>query len=392
MTYHILHECTPWHTRCALFDDHGRLLTLRYDDATRRHIEGAIAYGRVRTVVPSLGAAFVDIGDVQDALLPLSTLPQGLRLTQGQPVLARIARGGFQEKGARLDARTAFKQPPEGTPCPSLLQLPPSALRRTLHDAGSNPVTVWITCGAHRDAVAQHVPERSIRQLDMDSTDFGSESLTDKLDACLDAMASSRPTFPFSGKLGSHATGNLIIELTSAVATIDVNAGPILGATKEDATLAVNLKAAEEVARLCRLLDLGGSVIVDFITPKSKNHRGIIAEHLSATFGTTDDRFVELRPMSRHGLLELTRERSGPSLTLLLKTAEYVAGRISLDLWRTPAGTNPKLRAQTIIANPEVIHVLQKHLTQSLCLTHLGRPITLQANGALPLTTYQING
>lgn len=389
MTYHILHESTPWHTRCALFDDHGRLLTLRYDDVTRRHIEGALAYGRVRQVVPSLGAAFVDIGDIQDALLPLGTLNEGVKLTQGQPVLARIARGGFQEKGARLNARIANKMPPEDTPCPSLIQSPPSALRRCLHDAGSHPVTVWITSGSHRDAVTQHVPERSVKQLDLDDTQLGGQSFPDSLDACLDAMISQRPTFPFNGK---GITGNLIIELTSAVATIDVNAGPVAGVSKDDFTLSVNLRAAEEVARLCRLLDLGGSVIVDFITPRSKNHRGIIAEHLSATFSTTDDRFVELRPMSRHGLLELTRERSGPSLTLLLKTPEYVAGRIGLELWRTPAGANPKLRAQTVTAHPEVIHVLQRHLTQATCLTHLGRPVTLVANGALPITTYQLNG
>lgn len=389
MTYHILHESTPWHTRCALFDDHGRLLTLRYDDTSRRHIEGALAYGRIRQVVPSLGAAFVDIGDVQDAILALNMLPEGQKLTQGQPILARIIRGGFQEKGARLDARTANKMPPASTPCPSLIYNPPSALKRTLQDAGSNPVTVWITCGAHREAVAQHVPERAIKQLDLDDANDWSESLTDRLDACLDAMISPRPTFPFAGK---GITGNLIIELTSAVATIDVNAGAVSGTSKEDATMTVNLRAAEEVARLCRLLDLGGSVIVDFITPKSKNHRGIIAEHLSATFNVTDDRFVELRPMSRHGLLELTRERSGPSLTLLLKTAEYIAGRIGLELWRTPAGSNPHLRAQTVVAHPDVIHILQKYLTHATSLAHLGRPITLTANGALPITTYHLNG
>ena len=391
MTYHILHESTPWHTRCALFDDHCRLLTIRYDDITRRHIDGALAYGRIRSVIPSLGAAFVDIGDVQDAILPFSNLPsdtQNAMLTQGAPILARIIRGGFQEKGARLDARTANKMPPASTPCPSLIYNPPSALKRALQDAGSHPVTVWITCGAHREAVSQHVPERAIKQLDLDSGDW-TESLTDKLDACLDTMISARPTFPFTGK---GVTGNLIIELTSAVATIDVNAGPVSGASKEDATMSVNLRAAEEVARLCRLLDLGGSVIVDFITPRSKNHRGIIAEHLLATFNTTDDRFVELRPMSRHGLLELTRERSGPSLTLLLKTAEYIAGRIGLELWRTPAGSKPHLRAQTVTAHPDVIHVLQKHLTQTACLSHLGRPVTLTANGALPLTTYHLNG
>ncbi len=388
MSYHILYESTPWHTRCALFDEHGRLLTLRYDEASRRHIEGALAYGRVRQVVPSLGAAFVDVGDVHDAILPFNAVPEGLRLTQGQAILARVTRGGFLEKGARVDARTANKMPPADTPCPSLLQMPPTALKRTLHDAGSNPVTVWIINGQHREAVAKHVPEARIRQLDLDHEDIHGESLTERLDAVLDAMQTDCPTFPFSGR---GITGNLIVELTSAVATIDVNAGPATHMGKEDATVTVNLRAAEEVARLCRLLDLGGSVIVDFITPKSKNHRGIIAEHLLATINTTDDRFVELRPMSRHGLLELTRERSGPSLTLLLKTAAYTAGRIGLQLWRTPAGANPRLRGQTVTAHPDVIHILQKYLTQTACLSHLGRPITLTANGAMPLTAFSIH-
>lgn len=387
MSYHILYEATPWHTRCALFDEKGRLLTLRYDESSRRHIEGALAYGRVRQVVPSLGAAFVDVGDTHDALLPLSTLPPGTKLTQGQPVLARISRGGFAEKGARLDARTArSKMPGPETACPSLLTLPPPALTRALHDAGAHPVTVWLHNAHARDVVTRQVPERAIKQLDHDGDNLWPESLPDKLDATLDAMVSSRPTFPF------NHSGNLIIELTSAVATIDVNGGPLPGAGKEDATLAINLAAAEEVSRLCRLLDLGGSVIVDFITPRSKAHRQLIADHLSATFQTTDDHFVELRPMSRHGLLELTRERSGPSLTLLLKTAPYIAGRIGLELWRTPAGINPSLRSQTVTAHPDVIHVLQQHLSQSVCLSHLGRPITLKADGALPLTSYSISG
>lgn len=384
MTHHILYESTPWHTRCAVFDDGGRLLTLRYDESSRRHIEGAVVYGRVRQVVPSLGAAFVDIGDTYDALLPLNTLPPGTKLTQGQAVLARVSRGGFAEKGARLDGRTAHKQPGADTACPSLLQLPPSALTRALHDCGAHPATVWLLDARQRDVVTRQVPEKMVRQLDHDGSEW-SENLTDMLDATLDAMVSERPTFPFKG-------GNLIIELTSAVATIDVNAGPVQGLGKEDATLAVNLLAAEEVARLCRLLDLGGSVIVDFITPRSKADRQLIADNLATTFQTTDDNFVELRPMSRHGLLELTRERRGPSLTRLLKIPAYVAGRIGLELWRTPAGANPKLRSQTVTANPQVISILQQHLTQATCIAHLGRPVTFVADGARSLTSYSIAG
>jgi len=117
-----------------------------------------------------------------------------------------------------------------------------------------------------------------------------------------------------------------------------------------------------------------------------------VAEHLGATFNVTDDRFVELRPMSRHGLLELTRERSGPSLSLLLKTPEYIAGRVGLTLWRTPAGANPALRQQTITAHPDVIYVLQKHLSQSICLAALGRSVALVPNASLPYTHVQITG
>lgn len=380
MTYHILYESCPWHTRCALFDEEGRLLTLRYTDSLRPYTEGAIVWGRTRNVVPSLGAAFVDIGDVEDALLPLNTLPQGSKLTQGMPVLARIARAGFTEKGARLDARTAFKTPAPSAPCPAVLAPAPSALTRALHDANANPVTVWLTSAVYRDAVTRSVPERAIKQLDYEDADW-----IERLDTELDTILSPAPTFSFG-----HGH-NVIVELTSAVATIDVNGAPIQSASKTDATLAVNLAAAEEVARLCRLLDLGGAVIVDFITPKSKQHREVITDHLKATLQTTDDKFVEVRPMSRHGLTELTRERIGPSLNLLLKTPPFVAGRIGLELLRTPAGANPKLRKQTVVAHPEVIACLQPHLTTANCLAHLGRPIALEANGAFPITTYKIH-
>lgn len=391
MSYHILSESTPWHTRCVLFDDHGRPLTIHIQDISRPYTEGAVVYGRVRSVAGSLGSAFVDIGDTQDALLPLSTLPHGPKLTQGQPLLTRITRAGFAEKGARLDARTALAAPPASAPCPSLVKPAPAALTRTLHDAGANPITVWINTAHDRDALTRHIPERNLRQIDLDADDAPFD-WHERVDTLLDTILSPVPTFPFGATAKGGKLGTLIVEMTSAVATIDVNAGPLSGMGKDDATLAANLSAAEDVARLCRLLDLGGSVIVDFITPRSKAHRDIITQNLHATFQTTDDKFVELRPMSRHGLLELTRERIGPSLPLLLKTAPYIAGHIGLLLWRTPAGKNPILRTQTVTAAPDVIHMLQKHLTQDTCLRYLGRPITLKADGALPLWQFHISG
>ena len=386
MSYHILYEACPWHVRCALFDENGRLLTLRFDDVNRKLVEGAVVWGRVRAVEPSLGGAFVDIGDVQDGFLNLNTLPQGSKLTSGQAVVVRIARAGFGGKGARLDGRTAVLPPAADSSCPQILKPAASALVRALHDANNHPVTVWILNAHVREAVCKVVPERSVRQLDQtlvqadDAPDW-----LERLDSALDAMAATPAVFPF-------AAGTLIVEMTSAVATIDVNAGPMPGASKQDATLAANLAAAEEVSRLCRLLDLGGSVIVDFITPKSKAQREMVADHLQASLQTTDDKFLEIRPMSRHGLLELTRQREGPSLNLLLKTPSFVAGRIGLELWRTPAGKQPALRRQQVLVNPQVADILKPQLAQNVCLGHLGRQVDVQADGALDIGRWKVQG
>lgn len=384
MSYHILYEATPWHRRAALFDDHGRLLTLRLDDDLRRIQEGTVLLGRVRKVERSLGGAFVDIGDDGDGFLSLNTLmPEDKKkgVTEGQALLVRVTRAGFMGKGAKLDGRVSVKMPPDNTPVPSLVVQPPSPLTRALHDAGAKPVICWIPDARLRDTVARYVSEANIRQMDMDD----SHDWYGQLDDTMDITLSPKPTYTFAG-------GNLIVELTSAVATIDVNLNPNHTHGKAETQLAGNLLAATEVARLCRLLDLGGSVVVDFVTPRNDAHRDLITDHLTACFQTSDDKFVGLRRMSRHGLVEITRERQAASLTLLLQRPWAVAGRILLQLWRNPAGRNPGVRGRTIRCNPMVAKVLQQRLTTDLCLRELGMPVTIQADQLCPPAAYEVLG
>lgn len=381
--YHILYEACPWHRRAALFDDKGRLLTLRMDDDLRRFQEGTVVLGRVRKVEKSLGGAFVDIGDQVDGFLPFQTLPPDLKksggLTEGMALPVRIARAGFAEKGAKLDARVSIKPPSTETPIPSILQPPPSVLTRVLHDAGATPVICHIPDGRHRDTVAKHIPETSIRQLDDGEGDW-----YDALDSQLDIILSSKPTFQFP-------SGNLIVELTSAVATMDVNLSPT-HLSKAESHLAGNMMAAGEVARLCRLLDLGGSVIVDFVTPSREAHRDLITDHLTACFQTSDDKFVSVRRMSRHGLVEITRERIGASLMLVLARPFAVAGRILLTLFRTPPGRNPSVRMQTIRCHPNVATILDQRLTTEACLSHLGYPVVVKPDPLLQPHVFEIQG
>ncbi|MCP5404995.1 MAG: ribonuclease E/G [Pseudomonadaceae bacterium] len=382
MSYHVLYEACPWHSRAALFDEHGRLLTLRIDDVDRPFREGAIVLGRIRAVEGSLGGAFVDIGDRTDGFLPFTTLmpeQRDSKLTQGQSLLVRISRAGYLDKGARLDARVSLKNPPNKLTPPALVQAAPSALTRAFHDAGSQPVKGWVPNGALRPTMAKHLAEANIGQVDAD----GDDSWYTRLDTELDTMLTPQPSWPMSG-------GNLIVEMTSAVATIDVNAGPSVSLTRSETVLAANLAAATEVARLARLLDLGGVIIVDFITPPVRGHRHIISEHLEAALSTTDENFVSLRPMSRHGIVEITRERSGPSLTLLMQRPYVVAGRILLELWRTPAGSLPRVRGRRIRCHPDVASLLKQRLTSEACLTHLGMLVAIEADPLLPVSRYTI--
>ena len=192
--------------------------------------------GRVRKVEKSLGGAFVDIGDQMDGFLSFNTLlPEDKKagLTEGRAILVRIARAGFAEKGAKLDGRVSLKPPGAETPVPSMVQAPAGVLTRTLHDAGANPAICWIADGRWRDRVAKHIPEANIRQLDQDD----SVEWVGKLEDHLDITLSKKPTYPFPG-------GNLIVELTSAVATIDVNLAPNHLQGKAEAQLAGNLMAA----------------------------------------------------------------------------------------------------------------------------------------------------
>ena len=64
----------------------------------------------------------------------------------------------------------------------------------------------------------------------------------------------------------------LVIEHTEAMHVIDINSGKKVDQEKdqESNALAVNLDAAEEVARQLRLRDMGGIIIVDFIDMKEE--------------------------------------------------------------------------------------------------------------------------
>lgn len=109
----------------------------------------------------------------------------------------------------------------------------------------------------------------------------------------------------------------LIIEHTEAMHVIDVNSGnrSNQGESQEDNALAVNLIAAQEVARQLRLRDMGGIIVVDFIDMHKGENRKILHEKLKEIM--KDDRAKhKILPPSRFGLVEITRQRVRPEMNI----------------------------------------------------------------------------
>ncbi len=119
------------------------------------------------------------------------------------------------------------------------------------------------------------------------------------------------------GKTYTMSSGAyLVMEQTEAMYVIDVNSGP--KASKKDlgqAALNVNMEAAKEIARQLRLRDIGGLIIVDFIDMKKVEHRKMVYNTMVKYM--EDDRARHtILPLSKFGLMQITRERSRPAINI----------------------------------------------------------------------------
>ncbi len=120
------------------------------------------------------------------------------------------------------------------------------------------------------------------------------------------------------GKTVNMASGAyLIIEHTEALHVIDVNSGTrAADGNQEESALKTNLEAAEEIARQMRLRDLGGIIIIDFIDMKLPDNRKKLHDALIA-FMTEDRARHTLLPISKFGLMQITRQRLRPEIKII---------------------------------------------------------------------------
>ena len=347
-------------------------MSMHFDDPDLPYLEGTIILGRIKTVHKSMKVAFVDIGEEVEGYLPLKTMEnKGEGAHEGQAVMVRVVRSRMDEKGAKLSAKVMHEMPEGELEAPLVLKTPHNALQRSLHDSGDTPVQVWVPDERSLVMVGDYVDTERVKLLKHD------EHMFERLETYLHHIREG--IFPLSNG------GKVIIEQTKALTSIDVDTGKAGGG--KDVQMETNLQAAREIVRLCKLLDIGGSIIVDFVTMRSKTDRERIKDTLRDAFAKIDDRRVDILNMSPFGLLEMNREKVDMPLFKKLSDPTYVAGEVLLEMWRQPVG----LGSYSIEASPKVSRILKDRLTEKAALAYIGRKVIISENKERPTDSFALS-
>lgn len=155
--------------------------------------------------------------------------------------------------------------------------------------------------------------------------------------------------------------GYVIIEHTEALHVIDVNSGhKFSNQNQEETAFKTNKEAAKEIARQMRLRDLGGIIIIDFIDMRDPDNRRNIVNYMEELMKTDRAKHTVL-PLSKIGLLQITRQRLRPEI--VIPTGENCP---SCD------GTG-KIRSTQLLTDD-----IEKHL--KYLISNLNIPIELQVH------------
>ena len=414
MSKEIVVNVADEQTRIALVEDK-KLVELYIENAENKRTIGNIYLGKIRKVMPSIQAAFVDIGEDQDAFLHFSDLsdnlpqlleflkrnkprvekvdlpddngknsgrPPSSRLRRGQEILVQVTKEPIASKGSRITTdlsmagRFLVLVPLQHTVAISR-KITSQKERRRLKALASSLVpegfgVIVRTVAEGRDAKSldkdlkllmerwrriekqlkgrTSAPARVHEDVDMASSiirdQFSEEydrilvdhkplfhSIRSYVRAVAPKMASrveyhdgDAPIFraagiqrgadrAFKDRVELPSGAYLFIERTEAMHVIDVNSGRSgRGKSHSENSLHVNLEAARVIAEQVRLRDLGGIIVVDFIDLRDKSDRDRVYEEVRKGFA--DDRAVtKVLPMSKFGVLQITRERLRPSIT-----------------------------------------------------------------------------
>lgn len=241
--------------------------------------------GRVVSIDPHLGGAFVDIGLKRDGFMPFKKGVPPKGMTQGALIRVEIAAEPYGDKGARV------RRLP-GTPRGDIG--PDSGL-----DAGPD----------FGPAIGQNAGQRGEADLHPQDAITGPAAHA-MADRALEEATSVVVPLP--------GGGDMAIEPTRALTAVDIDSGEA-SQTQGPGRFAqkLNALAADELARHIALRRLGGLIVVDFLTLRDPSARKTLTTTLQYAC-TRRDVKADVSPLSRNGLCEIVVPRGRTPIHELL--------------------------------------------------------------------------
>ncbi len=115
----------------------------------------------------------------------------------------------------------------------------------------------------------------------------------------------------FSRHIYLKSGGAVVVDICEAMTVIDVNTEKYTGKKSgaEDTFLALNLEAAKLIARIMRLRNLGGIILVDFIDMKEQAHKDTLLQYLKECVQDDPVKCV-IVGYTALNLMEITRKKT----------------------------------------------------------------------------------
>ncbi len=313
-------------TRIALVAN-GRLSDYQVARDSEKTLLGNLYLGRVTRVMPAMQAAFVEIGTARAGFLALNEARNlsarsepGISdcVREGEAVAVRVIREGEGDKGPRLTTKVTLTQEQEAARKmarpPALLAAAPSLLERMLLELPRDTARIAIDDARTAEAA------RAFCRVSCPGLEAKIETVRDVFDDALEEdiarLSASRVPLPGGGWI--------TIEITEGFTAIDVNSGGYAASGgREETALAVNLEAAQEIARQIGLRGIGGLVVADFIQMEDMAATRLVESVLTEGLGNSVPTDVTL---SRTGLAVITRKRVRPPLSRFLESCAHCDG------------------------------------------------------------------
>lgn len=249
--------------RRLLVDEQGQPFRLdieRWSERGQRIRLNEIRWGRVKARIPGDRGWFVDLGAGPDGLVEPT---RAAHVTEGALLAFRVKAEPWADKGPLL----------------SLADMSPNAPRP------DKP-------GKHADAP----DDPFLHGVDITETREGPEARV-AVDAAIEEATS--PTVELPGG------GDIAIEISRGAVLIDVDGAQRKGAgDAERFALDLNLAAAEAGARQIALRNIGGLVLIDFVSLKQPDNRRRLAQHVRDQLALRLGRSSDVLDLSRLNVCE----------------------------------------------------------------------------------------